>query len=176
MLVRERQRGRCECFPKNTNTSEVLKLCHPVLTRGTKMERRSAPPSTKMDGGAGGLQHVFSYHTREHYVLHPHMPYLIHPTTLNVHPQALSPQASPHWPSLLGSRRVTQERRGMFSPVFCRFDCEAFGSPQTQSAGKFGTLSRLRGVPTFCPNFSNIVSLELLKNALNVAVGRYLIN
>ena len=114
---------------KATNTSEVLKLCHPVLTRGTKMERRSAPPSTKMDRGAGGLQHVFSYHTKEHHILHPHIPHHIHPTTLNVHPQALSPQASPHWPSLLGSRRVTQERRGMFSPVFRSFDFEALGSP-----------------------------------------------
>ena len=135
---------------KKTNTSEVLKLCHPVLTRGTKMERRSAPPSTKMDRGAGGLQHVFSYHTKEHHIYHatlihhihtPHTTWPIHTPTPIHTAQIPSTQASPHWPSLLGSSRVTQERRGMFSPVFCRFDCEAFGSPQTQSAGKFGTLS-----------------------------------
>ena len=89
--------------------------------------------------------------------------------------QIPSTQASPHWPSLLGSRRVTQERRGMFSPVFCRFDFEALGSPQTQSVERVGILSRLRGVPTFCPNFSNIVSLELLKNALTGSISHQLI-
>ena len=163
---------------KKTNTSGVLKLCHPVLTRGTKMEKRSAPPSTKMDRGAGGLQHVFSYHTKEHYLLHPHMPYHIHPTTLNEHPQALFPQASPRWPSLLGSRRVTQERRGMFSPVFCRFDFEALGSPQTQSAEKVGIMSQLRGKRSsdFLSKFVKHSFFGTIKNALNVAVGRYLIN
>ena len=142
------------------------------------MERRSAPPSTKMDRGAGGLQHVFSYHTKEHYLLHPHMPYHIHQTTLNEHPQALSPQASPRWPSLLGSRRVTQERRGMFSPVFCRFDFEALGSPQTQSAEKVGIMSQLRGKRSsdFLSKFVKHSFFGTIKNALNVAVGRYLIN